>query len=100
MGPDIILEKLMSRMESADSTDHVHDFLFGYASTLREFPPVLLAKTKRKIANIISDAEIEHLESKQSQIYVDETVVSPPSYRYDDQYDIEYIEEEVDLTVL
>lgn len=98
-GPDIILETLMNRMEAADSKDHVHDFLFGYASTLREFPPVLLAKTKRKIANIISDAEIEHLESKQRENVPDphDAVVSSPTYRYD-EYDVEYIDEEVDLT--
>lgn len=65
LDPDSVLKVLMQRATATENLaqDHIHDFLIGYASTLRRFPPVLLAQTKRKIANIISDAEITLLES-------------------------------------
>lgn len=104
--PDNILKVLMQRATAAENTpqDHIHDFLIGYASTLKRFPPVLLAQTKRKIANIICDAEITLLESKQTHGPVDEPRNLIVNSRYTneeivvDDEDIEYIVEEIELS--
>lgn len=80
---DSILQALVNRVEAEEKTDHVHDFLIGYASTLRKFPPLLLAKTKKRIGNVISDAEIEMMEQSDYQNIAYDPVPSPPDYRYD-----------------
>lgn len=98
---DTILQALMNRVEAEEKPDHVHDFLMGYASTLRKFPPLLLAKTKKQIGNIISDAEIEMVEESVYQNIAYDPVLSPPNYRYDTLIDItesesvEMLEEDV-----
>lgn len=78
----------MNRVDAEEKTDHVHDFLIGYASTLRKFPPLLLAKTKKRIGNIISDAEIEMMQETEYQNVAYDPSPSPPNYRYDSIIDM------------
>lgn len=95
--PDNILKVLMHRATSAETSehDHIHDFLMGYASTLRKFPPVLLAKTKRKIANIICDAEVDLMREKEE----DQLLVpyNGAQYNGNDVHDddVEYLLEDI-----
>lgn len=92
--PDNILKVLMHRATSAETSvhDHIHDFLMGYASTLRKFPPVLLAKTKRKIANIICDAEVDLMQEKEEDQLLGPLAQCNGNDIHDD--DVAYIVEE------
>ena len=54
-------DEIMSQIKSAPAEDDTDTFFHSLAKTVKTFPPLMKAQIKRKLFEVVSDAEIELL---------------------------------------
>lgn len=57
-----IFDILCDRVSASSTSSPVQNFLMGHASTLAKFSPRLLVETKTKIAQVVFEAELKHID--------------------------------------
>lgn len=86
-----ILQQLLSRQVQVPSPvqvveDEIACLMHCYAVTMKTFPPLILARVKRDIGAIVSEAELQTISNSHNQIQVlDEIVLSSPANAIEDE---------------